>query len=1551
MDNSPSTHSVEDLAKALKKARENGQQVVPIVGAGLSADCGFPIIAAVVRYLGRLYHYIGLRGPVYDYSDQEDLAMDIFKEHFDRYKLRPWKFLEDFGWPDWFQLNEDLFWKFEVKARKGKRFKKPVSDEIESAEREELDTLLRRFNPQGVQRYSELLTDTKETLDVLKKRRLFKGPKRNSVVEQMQKRIDSRFQVNWSNSAQFDVIGDWSRLILYFTNYHSEYADALFAKFGATRKPGQGHRFLAFLSKSLAVRTIITFNFDSLIEEALEIEGIRCKVFAMERGSGLPYQDLVRDHLSVIKAHGSTHALLLDEQLDRPLSPEYLDRFDRIVGDNPILLVMGCSAGDRRLRDLVSHVVRRFKPDKTSGPDQPPSVAWLHYEQFPPSFIENDEKIKSRTLALRTNNPGATLLHLYSWLTSSNPASRVPYLAHVQQPIELAAVPGSNHNKLSSRSQKGQFDWIAVTGSKFLTASQLLFKRANSWAQRGYQFIWIDLESLHTFAGVVGSIIDQCRKVDPDLVPSLLPAEIDKIGGDVSSDGASLDKVINLAAQRVARALRRARYYLAIDGLGSYPWPATAHHGLTHMAITRGAQDRLENMVKFLQFLEKEDLGGSRVGVGLDQLTSRYKGLDLPKSAKFKSLFYRARRQGNEPKSNRQFRFEDYFRPVRSDLPVYTLTLKKIPAKLKKVLATGPKQDTDALIAMVFFSLSCFRRTRPLVATTYLLEPLLGQKLSRDKLQETLSPFIKQSDSKDRIWILQQLEGGSYWFNHSIRDQIYARNTEYAGTRSMQQCLDLKAGARVNSEHRRKTVFQLFLSAITHQRISQIWYNQTFVQSRDTFAFLEYTYHRISSIRNLVKLRALARVGAGDEVRTGNKIIAEDLVRGIYRCTELIRLLNEDEPPFKELLFGESGPFANSLRKEPKEDFHGDDWFAQAREIEKSLQSRHRRQLHGLYRGWTRAEHTLRTQVPAEQLLHWCDELLRDDLINRCNRLVIDYRETSESNFEPVFYKFRDSNPGELIDPELDEDEGDLKEFRRFLQDLQVQLWIERSDYLTCISHRRKHLWHSLGEEKRKQLKLKDSNLKGIPVDRSITTEIEVSAELIKQCRIRQCHQLLNIANCKLKSQQEITADEEGLKVGTKGTLELLQAIKRRLRKLKPKTRGGHSSSNTNDYHEAWLRMLHLEAETRIRHVSMFSHDGFTGDPQEWKLTAGEVKEAERVITQGLEEVGGRDVHTRAAPRSVILHPTADAALYLQYRSVFHMFKGRTDWLADPENKANGLKEALRSFEMARGGLDNDGPLISALIEIYVAEAVIARARVILFSNDASQKSFGEAQQMYDVARGALRRAQESLLVSHHHLMWRKLFLRIRTQYYSDRLLLRYAKLQKRVFEEKTSGFDKIYKDARERKKFYEEHGREALLRLRRAYQTLVSALDLYLPHSAKNDPSNLKRFRWLYRMWWELTLCGYAIGRVVNEALEPDISPKAHEYVILQMEWVNTADGVNDSALKRVFTKNRRRIKTNYDESLRGTESNEPWQTALNRRRNLILLANELSAKQISKR
>ena len=61
------------------------------------------------------------------------------------------------------------------------------------------------------------------------------------------------------------------------------------------------------------------------------------------------------------------------------------------------MLVVGCSGGDHRLRDLVSHVVRRAAEGRRDaadreatggrpGPDGP-AVIWLHFGPDVPEFL------------------------------------------------------------------------------------------------------------------------------------------------------------------------------------------------------------------------------------------------------------------------------------------------------------------------------------------------------------------------------------------------------------------------------------------------------------------------------------------------------------------------------------------------------------------------------------------------------------------------------------------------------------------------------------------------------------------------------------------------------------------------------------------------------------------------------------------------------------------------------------------------------------------------------------------------------------------------------------------------------------------------------------------------------------------------------------------------------------------------------------------------------------------------------------------------------------
>ena len=98
-----------------------------------------------------------------------------------------------------------------------------------------------------------------------------------------------------------------------------------------------------------------TFNFDPLIETALTRASVRHQVFAMEHGKSLPAPVLI-DRLSVIKMHGSTHNLLIDERLDHPLTEDYLEGFRGLAQPNPLLIVIGCSGQDRRLRDILRAV-------------------------------------------------------------------------------------------------------------------------------------------------------------------------------------------------------------------------------------------------------------------------------------------------------------------------------------------------------------------------------------------------------------------------------------------------------------------------------------------------------------------------------------------------------------------------------------------------------------------------------------------------------------------------------------------------------------------------------------------------------------------------------------------------------------------------------------------------------------------------------------------------------------------------------------------------------------------------------------------------------------------------------------------------------------------------------------------------------------------------------------------------------------------------------------------------------------------------------------------
>lgn len=105
---------------------------MPIVGAGISTDSGFPILTSIVRYFGKLHQYIHRNAyllPEKEISDQRLVkaftkkpeinqlacqAADLLAAIDRDYKKAPWTYIQDFGWPDRFQLNQELFARLEL---------------------------------------------------------------------------------------------------------------------------------------------------------------------------------------------------------------------------------------------------------------------------------------------------------------------------------------------------------------------------------------------------------------------------------------------------------------------------------------------------------------------------------------------------------------------------------------------------------------------------------------------------------------------------------------------------------------------------------------------------------------------------------------------------------------------------------------------------------------------------------------------------------------------------------------------------------------------------------------------------------------------------------------------------------------------------------------------------------------------------------------------------------------------------------------------------------------------------------------------------------------------------------------------------------------------------------------------------------------------------------------------------------------------------------------------------------------------------------------------
>jgi hypothetical protein len=310
--------------------------------------------------------------------------------------------------------------------------------------------------------------------------------------------------------------------------------------------------------------------------------------------------------------------------------------------------------------------------------------------------------------------------------------------------------------------------------------------------------------------------------------------------------------------------------------------------------------DQARKLVKsFLGLLENvvrhpTALRSSRIGIALNCPSGRHGSVDSDQKQLVESCRDRLQKLGNNE-------LGDWEKAYILDSPPKALLSATSPSRV--VRSTGclasvleldqstlpglPKLNDDAS-RLILLTLSCFRRTRTLVGLRAVLGPLVVSRdfsrqlpcYSGDSLAGPYAKVDRLLEVYSKQGWLSCVDGGLFWMKRPIPDSVYGCFSSHTTTDVV---LKLFAGI-LGSHEWHEAAAQLVLLALNHDRIARQYYFETYHQSKHASAFLEYVYHRVSSIRYLTTL-ALALGGValcqrlrGDFMTSGHKSILSSLL-------------------------------------------------------------------------------------------------------------------------------------------------------------------------------------------------------------------------------------------------------------------------------------------------------------------------------------------------------------------------------------------------------------------------------------------------------------------------------------------------------------------------------------------------------------------------------------------------------------------------------------------------------------------------------------------------
>jgi hypothetical protein len=780
-----------EVIDELKQASNRGRTIVPLLGAGISVESGIPALAALTQYLAKVQYYIS-RGGLLSSLHQRRTQGSTYKDFQERYGT-PRRYLQDFGWPDPYQLNADLWRWFEEEEKIGPEHRSLLERTVQ----EELLNDMSRLDEGIVGRIRALHIE---------------GPKllgHPDTPRELREELKDLLSNGW------ELQGNWRSLLSHLTDANPDFADTLFQRLIRDREPSTAHRFFAFLTPLMGFRLFLTINFDNLLEQALRLEGLQPIVYDVSRSSALPHPSLLQQGISVVKLHGGTYGLRVGETLDQPLDADSSLRLKDYLPTRPILLVMGVGGWDRRILDLVDLVIERDRGEHGKAADGLHSVYWMHFESECPLPVRRlvETAGDGAVCPVRTYNPGAFLMELYARLVGAHPQSFHPYNPQIPRPV----VPPDSKPKKEERPLRFFVD--APDGYGLGASHQLA--RLVAERSRTHIPIWIDLEAMQTVPEVVADIFRQIRKYDTSLPPL---AHEDGRGAVVKS------------IRRIYDVLQRGRYLLAFNAIGSFGRPPTYHHGSpasVRKRITAPLTRFLYVLYQAAHFDRewpqqgqvpaacKGRLKDSILAFAVDRLTGAPAGEDLPQ----------------------------FYCKVARDRSDLVESIDLLPAA---PLLPPSEEDLDRYREALLL-VAAFRRRRSWIALRQLLPAYLPEDPGvcaspAERAANLLLHF------EERGYLLR-VEGGYYWMSRRLRDLIYRSGQTQTSSAHLRGMIAAHAaGKPVGWEI---SLRQLTCLASIHDDLAVDYYASMFAASQEIQAFLEHLYHRVSCLRYLTKLDSL----------------------------------------------------------------------------------------------------------------------------------------------------------------------------------------------------------------------------------------------------------------------------------------------------------------------------------------------------------------------------------------------------------------------------------------------------------------------------------------------------------------------------------------------------------------------------------------------------------------------------------------------------------------------------------------------------------------------